>query len=1162
MLPHACALSIPRTPRGRPRRPGASWIAAALLLAFSARLARGAGDPVVALGERWRWREFDRKAGLNSNTIVALHQDRHGYIYAASEVGLSRYDSWDWTALENLQPFDDGAVVRFVESMSELHAVTANALWQVQGGTALKLSHRGASLHAASSDLGDIFVIEESAATHSQVRGGAIERIDADVRLPPGRILHYEVDPARVHWLATTEGLFSRDLGPLRAWRRLQPRDLDAALSEGRCVRFFRLEGLEKRDDDASPARGRRSRRELWALFQTSRETPAGNILARLEDGAWKPMGSIDGAPLDRICFDSAHNLYATGLDGRLFVSRDGRQWTTVLSPGLFKGPLRGGLLDFAGTLWFQAGRNGIAAFDPESRQWEAIPSGTNESFPDVLSLLETEDGEVWMGMTSGVTRHREGEEPEVFDVINGTRLEKVTGLGEDPLHRVWVSSAESFSGAFSFDTMSGSWATETLPGFSDHPIRRIVRDRLGELWFLSREKRPDGVYVIYRSALETSYDLSPVLVERGAINDLARARDDMLWIATDDGLLKGRLEEDQVLTEKRFTDRDGLLSIQVWAVTEGPDGAVWVCYPGSAGGVTRIKDGAAVSFQEGHGLASSDVWSIAAVGQSLWFGTVEGLSRHDGECWYNHPVTSRDPRSSHVWPIVASRRYPDSILVGTFGQGAYRMRPEERLRPRFTRHDFPSRAKADGTVEFSWEARDHRDHTPRRDLLYRTRVDGATWSRFSNETSRKLTGLSPGPHTFEVEVRNLEGGRNKVEIVHRFEVPERSPIRTVFIVLTAILAAGAGVAALLGRRRKALSRRRRLGLFRDFPTPLFILDAGGRVAEYNGIAPAAVGLEGARREDLIGRPLELVPAFSGSESRAALKALLRGDAALVRGRSAAWAGSGRVLDWKGFPLTEKGRLLGAAVIVEDRTAAEEEERLGERERRLSSLKRVAERMASDFGGMLRLVAARELERLDPVLEDRVRRAEILLVKLSGFAGADGRDAKPALLSVTSLLERLLGDRKGDAAGSGRLRQGGRVHVDYRGPPSLWSVVAVEALLEEALLEVLLNAVDAMNGKGTLTVRANNVRVEEDPGRLAPGPYVEVLVKDTGTGMDPAQLEHIFEPFYSTKPRDDALGVGLSFAHGVVRASGGDIRVESRPGQGTEVRLLLPARRS
>src|SRR5688572_18700149 len=124
MLPRACAFSLLRIPRGRSRRPGGSWTAAALLLALSARLAHGAADPVVALGERWRWREFDRKAGLNSNTIVALHQDRHGYIYAASEAGLSRYDSWDWTALENLQPFDDGPVIRFVESMSELYAVT------------------------------------------------------------------------------------------------------------------------------------------------------------------------------------------------------------------------------------------------------------------------------------------------------------------------------------------------------------------------------------------------------------------------------------------------------------------------------------------------------------------------------------------------------------------------------------------------------------------------------------------------------------------------------------------------------------------------------------------------------------------------------------------------------------------------------------------------------------------------------------------------------------------------------------------------------------------------------------------------------------------------------------------------------------------------------
>src|SRR4030095_10667134 len=133
-------------------------LAAALLIGLAARVAPGA-DPLAALGDPWRWRVFDREEGLLGASVSAIHQDQYEFIYAATERGLSRYDLWEWSALENAQPFDDGEVTRVVEPASALFAVTSNAIWRVESGTTLKSAYRGGGVHAAANDLGEVFAI-------------------------------------------------------------------------------------------------------------------------------------------------------------------------------------------------------------------------------------------------------------------------------------------------------------------------------------------------------------------------------------------------------------------------------------------------------------------------------------------------------------------------------------------------------------------------------------------------------------------------------------------------------------------------------------------------------------------------------------------------------------------------------------------------------------------------------------------------------------------------------------------------------------------------------------------------------------------------------------------------------------------------------------------
>ena len=137
------------------------------------------------------------------------------------------------------------------------------------------------------------------------------------------------------------------------------------------------------------------------------------------------------------------------------------------------------------------------------------------------------------------------------------------------------------------------------------------------------------------------------------------------------------------------------------------------------------------------------------------------------------------------------------------------------------------------------------------------------------------------------------------------------------------------------------------------------------------------------------------------------------------------------------------------------------------------------------------------------------------------------------------------------------------IRLTCQAADDLWTVMAMPTQIHQVLLNLAVNARDAMPQGGELSLAAENVHLDEAAARVMPGakvgPYVRLRIADTGLGIDPGIADRIFDPFFTTKGPEQGTGLGLSTALGIVKSHGGFIEFTSHPGQGTEFRIYLPA---
>jgi PAS domain S-box-containing protein len=214
--------------------------------------------------------------------------------------------------------------------------------------------------------------------------------------------------------------------------------------------------------------------------------------------------------------------------------------------------------------------------------------------------------------------------------------------------------------------------------------------------------------------------------------------------------------------------------------------------------------------------------------------------------------------------------------------------------------------------------------------------------------------------------------------------------------------------------------------------------------------------------------------------------------------------------------------------------------------------------LLTGISGSLELMQARmsqgrltDLDRYMTAAQGAARRAAALTHRLLAFSRRQTLDPKPTdVNALVHGMEELI-----------RRTVGPSIHVEVVGAAGLWLALVDPPQLENALLNLCVNARDAMPDGGRITVETANrwldarAALERD---LAPGQYLSLCVTDTGTGMTPDVVARAFDPFFTTKPLGEGTGLGLSMIYGFARQSGGHVRIYSEVGQGTTMYLYLP----
>jgi len=347
-------------------------------------------------------------------------------------------------------------------------------------------------------------------------------------------------------------------------------------------------------------------------------------------------------------------------------------------------------------------------------------------------------------------------------------------------------------------------------------------------------------------------------------------------------------------------------------------------------------------------------------------------------------------------------------------------------------------------------------------------------------------------------------------------------------------------------------------------PLAIWTLDLDGKVSFWN---PAAEAIFGYAADEVLGKPLPVVPPEAGEEYAEWLERFRRGESLNGVERKRVRKDGTRidVAIWTAPLRDSAGRIAGTIAIDNDITQTKSLEEQFRQSQKLEAVGRLAGGVAHDFNNLLTVIMG-YVEMLSaevqgqPALLDysqeiqyAATRASALTAQLLAFSRRQVSqpkviDLNEVVTHSTKLLRRIIGED---------------IEISTHLAANLGKVKADPIHIDQVIMNLVVNARDAMGTGGKLTIETANTVLDADyVGRhigVNPGHYVLLAISDTGSGMPPEVRNRIFEPFFTTKEAGKGTGLGLSIVYGVVKQNHGEVMVYSEPGRGTTFKIYLPA---